>query len=284
MTFLVVLSAWALLQWRGPSTALHRDHWLHYWYLRATPALRALPQPWRLLVILIAPPLLAAFLMEALDDALAGLLAFGFALLVFAYSLGRGDFGATLDAYLAPWRRGDSEAAYQRAVGLGLIGPAQRIETLADLHEKARAGALYRGYSRWFGVVFWFVLLGPAGALGYRVLHLVQDERHATAEERQWLARWLAWLDWLPARLLAATFAVTGDFSRVMGVWSASWGQRVPASELLARCQRAAFIGPLVPHAPGFTADAADELQQARALLGRSAVAWLVLLALVQLI
>ena len=67
MEFFVILTAWLLLQWLGPSTPLHRDQWLHHWYLRAGDALGALPVVARLLLIALLPALLVCLLVRPLS-------------------------------------------------------------------------------------------------------------------------------------------------------------------------------------------------------------------------
>lgn len=99
-----------------------------------------------------------------------------------------------------------------------------------------------------FAPLFWFVLLGPAGALLYRLTHLLdgcwnasdQDDIGASvpaaaalvthAGEFGWFAhRVFVLLDWLPVRLTAIAFAVAGDFEDAVNCWrtqAASWPDR----------------------------------------------------------
>lgn len=66
---------------------------------------------------------------------------------------------------------------------------------------------------RLFAVVFWFAVLGPAGAVLYRLLTLSLPETETTAHKIQ------AMLDWVPVRLFTFLFALAGHFTRVLSIW-----------------------------------------------------------------
>jgi len=113
------------------------------------------------------------------------------------------------------------------------------------------------------------VLAGPAGALAYRLLQF-------TAARSVPAHRALHYADWAPARLLALTFAITGDF--------------VAATRAFARADEAApeVLGETARRALGTAAAApgaaamqlAPELAALEQLVARSVGAWLVVLSL----
>ncbi|HEY8856270.1 MAG TPA: CobD/CbiB family protein [Rugosibacter sp.] len=81
-----------------------------------------------------------------------------------------------------------------------------------------------------FAPLFWFVLLGPAGALLYRLAQLLdeywQSTAHHPADESAaleafgWFAhRAFGVINWLPVRITAAIFAVVGDFEDAVNCW-----------------------------------------------------------------
>jgi len=290
MEFFVILTAWLLLQWLGPSTPLHRDQWLHYWYLRASDALGVLPVTARLLLIALLPALLVGLLALLLKPMLGGVLLFGLQLLVLAYALGRGDFNAQLDAYLERWQRGDLEAAYQEALRAGSLPDVQEhaVDNGAALHREMRAAVAYGGFDRWFAVVFWFFTLGPMVALFYRVLQLLLRDGQVGAVERQLIARWLLWIEWLPARLLGLAFAITGNFAACFRQWREQLFELNPTRNLLLgyeeRALDVAVANTQQAQGQQFIVAAAVELIELRDLLRRSAVCWLVVFALLQLI
>lgn len=75
-----------------------------------------------------------------------------------------------------------------------------------------------------FGPLFWFALLGPAGAVLYRLSDLARRawpviSSKSTAEFGRVSQQIFAWLDWLPARITAGSFAVVGDFEDAAYCW-----------------------------------------------------------------
>jgi adenosylcobinamide-phosphate synthase len=77
-----------------------------------------------------------------------------------------------------------------------------------------------------FGPLFWFMVLGPAGAVLYRLGLGVMQHWAALAGppgERErfglFARRAFQALDWLPARLTAITFAIVGDFEDAVYCW-----------------------------------------------------------------
>ena len=72
--------------------------------------------------------------------------------------------------------------------------------------------------TRWFGVIFWFVVLGIPGALLYRITERVCEQAGA-GEERQWVFRLRFFLEWPVIVLMVVASALTNDFDRVYQAW-----------------------------------------------------------------
>lgn len=96
-------------------------------------------------------------------------------------------------------------------------------------------GALVAAHRSVFGVVFWFVVMpGPSGAVLYRLARFLHEEwgerRDAGFGEFGSFARKaFEVLDWLPARLTAASFSVVGNFEDAIFCWRTQallWGER----------------------------------------------------------
>ncbi|MGH8619157.1 MAG: CobD/CbiB family protein [Burkholderiales bacterium] len=85
-----------------------------------------------------------------------------------------------------------------------------------------------------FGVLVWFLLLGAAGALAYRIA-AVLAARWGTAVTTPEVARAgfgdfardaFRWIEWLPARATAVSFAIVGNFEDAIYCWrtqAAGW-------------------------------------------------------------
>ncbi|MDR1647127.1 MAG: CobD/CbiB family protein [Zoogloeaceae bacterium] len=93
-----------------------------------------------------------------------------------------------------------------------------------DIARIAIETALVAAHRHVFAVLLWFVLLGPAGAVLYRVSHLCAEllfERRRPEDSILFhVARqWFAIMEWLPARVTAAVFAVVGNFEDALYCW-----------------------------------------------------------------
>lgn len=99
----------------------------------------------------------------------------------------------------------------------------------ADASEVARLTieqALIAAHRNVFGLAFWFVILGPAGVVLYRLSVFLADGWGAEGRQNAASAAGLArrafvWIDWLPQRLTAAAFSVAGNFEEAVYCWRA---------------------------------------------------------------
>jgi adenosylcobinamide-phosphate synthase len=93
--------------------------------------------------------------------------------------------------------------------------------TSAEVARISIETTLRRAHHGLFGPIFWFVLLGPAGALLYRLSHILQLEwpLEKTNPFHQFSHQVFEWLDWLPTRVTAGGFAVVGDFEDAVYCW-----------------------------------------------------------------
>ncbi|CAG0980523.1 adenosylcobinamide-phosphate synthase [Methylophilaceae bacterium] len=81
--------------------------------------------------------------------------------------------------------------------------------------------ALKRAHQGLFGPILWFVILGPAGALLYRLTYLLKLEWHPQQDNafNRFAERVFEWIDWVPARVTASCFAIVGDFEDAVYCW-----------------------------------------------------------------
>ena len=163
-----------------------------------------------------------------------------------------------------------------------LVTRGESPETAAGAHDSIQRGLYYDGYQRWFGVLFFYLLLGPAGALAYRLLHLCRDSL-----EPALCARVLHVLDWVPVRLVAAFFVITGDFVASRDALAACLADReTDAGTVLSRVGNAAVGVSAVPVGDNleFGRAAAAQNRAGEELLSRSAGAWVIAISLVELL
>ncbi|MBE0363035.1 AmpE protein [Pseudoalteromonas ulvae UL12] len=121
--------------------------------------------------------------------------------------------------YLNAMQRNDSEAASLYALQLGQKRTEDQRggETLGQ----TLAWINFRFYC---AVIFWFVALGPAGAVFYALVRSFADAvREGKAEslrpQKKMLQALLFWLDWLPARIASFGFLIIGNFNKGTSCW-----------------------------------------------------------------
>ena len=271
-----------------PDLARWRDFaWLRVWLAQG----RRAPDGASRFPVVALPLLLVvlcALIQFALEHVLFGLPAFAFAVLVLFYAWGPRDLDADIDAVLkAP----DSERRNAAAQALRPDAASAPLPfESTPLVEAVFASAL----SRWFGVLFWFVVMGPAGALGYRVVQLLARHPAFTAEidagQRPLLERCALVLDWAPAHLLALTLALVSEFDTVVKTWRdyhAAHGKGYFTLDLgfLPVLAKAGIEADVIA-GDGYASDVSDplvELADARTVLRRVLVAWLAVIALLAL-
>ena len=96
-----------------------------------------------------------------------------------------------------------------------------------DVALQASEEILRQALVRLFGVVFWFVLLSGFGAVLFLLSHLARDQWHMEPRFGKVAARAAYYLDWLPARAMAFSFAIVGNFQDALECWkeqSRDWG------------------------------------------------------------
>lgn len=170
--------------------------------------------------------------------------------------------------------------------------------------------ALVASHRKVFGVIVWFVLFsvaglgGAGGALLYRLGQFLRVRWEESAGGEEWgesefgsFARNAFYiLEWLPVRLTALTFAITGNFEDTAYCWrtqAASWPD--PEEGILLASGAGAIgvrLGMPIPQGGlphdrpelGIGDDAdTDFMQSAVGLVWRSVVFWLILLLLLTL-
>lgn len=282
MTFLAMIFALIAMQFQSGKNPLHYDNL----FASIQRSCRSFGfSPVVSLVIYIALPVVGvSLILSMVDSWLFGLLWIGGATLVLLYSFGREHFDDLAQRYRSYCKSGDFQAAYLFAQKELNVDPeGLDVASPEEAHEAILKQLLYLGYQRWFAVLFYFVLLGPLASLAYRLLQISRQ-----APERELAAKILFYLDWLPTRLLAAGFALTGNFlsSREELLASFSEAEQASGSVLLwvGRAALGASGGGEPDSQLPFFEIAAQEAGDLRDLMSRSAGAWLIAISLIVVI
>lgn len=199
----------------------------------------------------------------------------------------------------ASLRRQDLEEA-QRLLGQWLGRDASSLSA-TEVARLSIENVLGDAYRHLFGVMIWFAAFGPGGAVLYRFSRML-DEKWGELDEEEsgdfgkFAAGVFVWLDWIPQRLTAISFAVVGDFEDAMYCWrlqAQQWTQRGLGIILASGAGAMGVkLGDPVPRhgeiefrpelGLGDEADA-DYLDSAIGMVWRALVLWLVLLLLLNL-
>jgi adenosylcobinamide-phosphate synthase len=212
-------------------------------------------------------------------------------------TMGFGQFSHPINEIQVALRAGDLPAARDRLERW--CGEPARDLNANEIARLTIEHGLLTAHRQAFGAIAWFVALGPAGAVLYRGSAILADQWRARGQAGTFglfAARIFSWLDWVPARLTAATLAIVGNFEDAIYCWreqAAGWSGR--AREIILASAGGALgvvlggpIGQsgslqLRPEAGlGEEADA-DALEGAVRLIWRSLAVWMFLILLVTL-
>jgi AmpE protein len=238
----------------------------------------------RVALALLLPTALCALLWWLLGyTPLGGLLQLLFSLAVLLYCFGPREFEADLEAIL-----GAPDAVSREAAAQTLADDGSPIAWNAPALGVAIAYAALR---RRFAVLLWFFLLGPVGALLYRLAQTLARNGSLQLDSSSGrAARYVAnALDWLPAQLLTFTLAFVGHWDAVIGAWRRWHSQAAPTSWyssepgfLGAAAQADVLID--IEAGDGYAEEHSDplaELLRLRSALLRALLAWLSVVALI---
>lgn len=182
--------------------------------------------PLILLALLLSLPVFLVIF--SLQGTLYGVTNLIVAIVVLFFSFGPRDIGEEVDEYCRAIEAGDEERILNTSKALIetdiLKDPLKRIQ-------KVEESVCIQANNRLFAIIFWFVVLGPYGALGawaYRVTDLIRrravfnharGDANAGRELVQAAETLHGWLAWIPARLTALGYAMAGSFEGALHAW-----------------------------------------------------------------
>jgi len=129
-----------------------------------------------------------------------------------------------------------------------------------------------RAHEHGFGILFWFALLGPVGALLYWFLIVNKKDDTIAEPANSHVNVGLMWLHamaaWIPARITGFVYALVGNFSSGFNCWlGCIRTPTMPSKKVLTDCGQAAT-------------DASIESDE-KNLVARAFIAWVVLSILI---
>jgi AmpE protein len=217
MTIISILLAFGLCHFVRELGRFRKRQWLTTWVNFGNEAFGKLPL-WQdilgFLVIIAVPLIVLLLLNQVLISALGSTGSFILSLVVLVYCFGPRD----LDTDVAMVVEADSDE--DRATALNRILHRAAPDDADQARAAAVEGVFLEALRRWFGVIFWFAVLGILGAFLYRLVDWLVNENHKLTDEQLGLfTRLLQIMDWPAAQLMTLSLAVATDFDSVFTAW-----------------------------------------------------------------
>lgn len=176
----------------------------------------------------VVPSLLVGIVYYVLLEinAILGIL-FGVAILYFTLRLSQ--FGPRAEQIIAALRTRNIDEARL------LLAQWEKVDsdsfTTTQVAQFSIETVLSRSHFGLFAPIFWFVIFGPAGAVFYRLSHIVTMEwqPQEVTPFNQLARKVFSWLNWPPAFVTAGSFAIVGDFEDAIYCWRSqaeSWSDK----------------------------------------------------------
>jgi AmpE protein len=231
-----------------------------------------------LAIVVLPLVLLVAFISWLISGWLYGFVTLIFQLVIFIYCLGPKNLWADGFACINALVQGDPQAAADKLKTS--FGAANNGGYQQSLHHHLLGNIFVESNRRVFAIVFWFFILGPAGAVLYRLLALLAtDAPQATIDSQmaQNARTSESVLDWIPVRILTFIFALGGHFVQVISVWRKQAPHGLSSNEsMLTECGYAA----LGLETNGIITEDGSAERHAISLLDRSFIIVLVIIAI----
>jgi len=280
MKLLAILIAFGLERYYRVFDHLRSHQWIYGWILWLEDRFSS-ANFWRGLwaAIWVALPiaLLVQLIYVGLDEVL-GLFGLLWGIGILVLSFGPRDLAGEVRELIELFERDREGGLIQAQRFLGREGELH-------VHQAARGiatGVFVQANQRIFAVLFWFILLGPLGAVFYRIVDLDCERSDASPGHRESALRLREMLSWIPAHLVALSYAVVGDFSASLRALRKNMGDWAQNTQMLS----CAGLGALRLECA--EADEASEewnafdraeIEEALDLVRRSEVLWMAALA-----
>jgi adenosylcobinamide-phosphate synthase len=173
-------------------------------------------------LLAVVPVVLFTVLVSCAAHSVNPLLGWAWNIAVLYVTMGFRRFSHYFREIMQGLREGDLTRAREH---LGRCSDVSTAElTPAEVARVSIELALVKAHRHVFGPLIAFVVLGPGGAMLYRISDMVAEiwsrPREAESAQFERFARdFFFWLDWLPSRLTAASFAIVGNFEDAVYCW-----------------------------------------------------------------
>ncbi len=217
MTVIAILLAFALCHFVRELSQVRKHQWLAGWTRLADDVFGKLPGWSNLtgfLIILFLPLLASGLIIQLVFTGFGHLGIFLLATAVLVYTFGLRDIDTQVADIIRTTDENNREAALCELLRGGV--PDDPETCRAKMVEAVFSESLHR----WFGVIFWFAVLGIIGAFLYRMVDWLACEKTSlTSAQKQLIMRTRQVLDWPAAQLMTLSLAIATDFDSVFIAW-----------------------------------------------------------------
>jgi membrane protein required for beta-lactamase induction len=173
--------------------------------------------------IIVVPTILVSLIHYQLYH-MTALLGFLFSVVVLAYCLGPEDIYGVAKRLVELEDKEDDPSDLRSATAVLFNAPLPEDDH--SLYRTVNQKLLISTNNCILAVLFWFSVLGPMGAILYRLAYIAHksniDNEQRSEEYKTAAALFFAIINWIPAHLTALCFAVTGSFVDALHHWKES--------------------------------------------------------------
>ncbi len=270
MTFLAILIILFFYRnWHGDNPVRDKLTFAPYFaWVRTS----AVPIEWRYWLAVWGPGVALFWLAGSLEGSLQGLIWLALSLVVLVYCLDLTDVEAEF---------------VEQSEKLNAVTEEDELADVVQLQEDFQIDHLHGMFQSIVPSLFWFLILGPAGALIYVLSLEYQDALDEESSEAVFLDKLIFWLEWVPVRITGLLFCFAGNFGPTFDYWL---NQLTDTKDSTA-CHLMAMAG-LAADVPedhddsvtGFARFAEAHVQEMRYLCDRALFGWLGFAALVTIL
>lgn len=232
------------------------------------------------LILMVVLPCFAVWLIGAMLAGVTSGFSFIFGLVVLIYCIGPKDLLAEVKKFTEALQADDADAARHYA---SKILEKEVTGDMISLAEQVKGSIPLIANIRVLGILFWFMLIGPVGAILFRYVCLLRNQCRWNSGFSDTLERLYEVMIWPSARLSVTGFALTGSFVDTFSLWQ-SWSDFWQcSSEELLQVSGIGAVRHELDEPPEEGQPDVEGVQNILALMRRTLIVWLAILALLTL-
>lgn len=225
-------------------------------------------------LLMLAPLLCLLLLTDYLLQQLFFPLSYLFSLFILCITLAPPPLNRTLTAYVEALKNGNNKQS-GHYVSL-LCGTDKEPKKQQEIIH-----CIFINAQQFYTIIFWFIILGPFGAILYRCSRILQEEQQLPQNLRDIFMHLNHILDWPATRLFVLGNALAGNMLEALSAWWKNEHNHLHSSrELLLSVS----LGALNYHQGKQGTDKIYWIKATQELLNRTLIIWLIVFALLTII